>query len=121
MSVRGMLYVYSSSGVGNFPDMGLHGLLVGDCSMPFFFGVRNVNLKSFGLMENVLGKWQIVSLMVAQKNGRIIFRKFDEGEYVMEIPFRDEISALYHAYFLSDTELILCDPVNNAVIELAKI
>ncbi len=72
-------------------------------------------------MENLIGKWQIVTMMVTQKNGRVIYRKFDHGEYVLEIPFRDEISALYHAYFLSDTELILCDPVNNAVIEMKKI
>ncbi len=100
-------------------------------------------------MENVLGKWQIVRLMVIQKSGRQVVKKYDDGDYTWEfLPDRTLIERLYdlppryleyhydpgvlliqrpksmeiyHADFLSEDELILSDIPSRAVIEVARI
>ncbi len=100
-------------------------------------------------MEDLIGKWQIVSLRVIQKSGRQVVKKYADGEYTWEFFLdgalierisghapghfkyyyepgilligRKKSLGIYYADFLRDDELILSDIPNSAIIELVRV
>lgn len=98
-------------------------------------------------MEDLIGRWYVVRFMVVHHGGRKVAKEYSDGDCVWEFsadgmmaeyvtghsPVRREYdfypalgfliisNTLYHADFLSDSELLLCDHRNSAVIELSKI
>ncbi len=100
-------------------------------------------------MKNIVGKWQIACLVVIQKSGRQVVKKYAAGECVWEImpeniliehaaghPPRhlgyrhahnillvERPSSLdfYYADLLHADELLLSDPANRTIIEAVRI